>query len=124
MRHPVRAQAVSGTIGLVNEAETTGKHRVARLSAGEQYLRSHLPMTVVTALIVIAVGFVAWDRWRRGALIFGSAALVAAAFRLCLPTVQVGLLAVRSRPFDVAALTALGSAIVFLAATINTLGVN
>ncbi|KQY33691.1 hypothetical protein ASD42_14755 [Nocardia sp. Root136] len=94
------------------------------MSAGEQYLRSHLPMTVVTALIVIAVGFVAWDRWRRGALIFGSAALVAAAFRLCLPTVQVGLLAVRSRPFDVAALTALGSAIVFLAATINTLGVS
>ena len=102
----------------------TGRHRVARLSAGEQYLRSHLPMTVVTALIVIAIGFVAWDRWRRGALIFGSAALVAAAFRLCLPTVQVGLLAVRSRPFDVAALTALGSSIVFLAATINTLGVN
>jgi hypothetical protein len=34
------------------------------------------------------------------------------------------LLAVRSRPFDVAALTALGSAIVFLAATINTLGVS
>lgn len=119
-----RPQAASGTIGPVNKAETTGRHRVARLSAGEQYLRSHLPMTVVSALIVVAIVFVAWDRWRRGALIFGSAALVAAAFRLCLPTVQVGLLAVRSKPFDVAALTALGSAIVFLAATINTLGVN
>ncbi|GGN86525.1 MULTISPECIES: DUF3017 domain-containing protein [Nocardia] len=108
----------------MNKAETTGKHRVVRLSAGQQYLRSHLPMTVVSALILVAVVFVAWDRWRRGAIIFGSAALVAAAFRLCLPTVQVGLLAVRSRPFDVATLTALGSAIVFLAATINTLGVS
>lgn len=120
----VHPPAASGTIGPVNKAETTGKHRVVRMSAGEQYLRSHLPMTVVSALIVVAVVFVVWDRWRRGALIFGSAALVAAAFRLCLPTVQVGLLAVRSKPFDVAALTALGSAIVFLAATINTLGVN
>ncbi|MFC4124851.1 DUF3017 domain-containing protein [Nocardia rhizosphaerae] len=94
------------------------------MSAWEQYLRSHLPMTVVSALIVVAVVFVVWDRWRRGAIIFGSAALVAAAFRLCLPTVQVGLLAVRSKPFDVAALTALGSAIVYLAVTIDTAGVS
>ncbi|GGK56710.1 DUF3017 domain-containing protein [Nocardia camponoti] len=107
----------------MNKAETTGKHRVVRLSAGQLYLRSHLPMTVVSTMIVIAIAFVVWERWRRGALIFGSAALVAAAFRLCLPTVQVGLLAVRSKPFDVAALAALGSSVVFLAATINTLGV-
>lgn len=107
----------------MNKAETTGKHRAVRLSAWQQYLRAHLPMTVVTVLIVIAVVFVAWDRWRRGAIIFGSAALVAAAFRLCLPTAQVGLLAVRGRAFDVGALIAFGSAIVFLAATINTLGV-
>lgn len=94
-----------------------------RTSPGAQFLRCHLPMLVVTAVIVLAVVLVAWDRWRRGALFFGGAALLAATFRLCLPTARVGLLAVRSRPFDVAALSLLGTAIVFIAATINTLGV-
>ncbi len=91
-------------------------------SAG--FLRCHLPMVVVVAVILVAVVFVAQDRWRRGALFFGGATLIAAAFRLCLPTVRVGLLAVRSKPFDVGALTLLGGSIVFLAATINTLGVS
>ncbi|MET7768575.1 DUF3017 domain-containing protein [Nocardia sp. NPDC005366] len=80
-------------------------------------------MVVVTLVIVLAVVFVASDRWRRGALFFGGATLLAAAFRLCLPTARVGLLAVRSRPFDVAALGLLGSAIVTIAATISTVGV-
>ncbi len=92
-------------------------------SAWGQFLRCHLPMVVVTLVIVVAVVFVAQDRWRRGALFFGGATLLAAAFRLCLPTARVGLLAVRSRPFDVAALTLLGSVIVTLAATITTIGV-
>lgn len=94
-----------------------------RNSLGGQFLRCHLPMVVVTAVVVLAVVFVAWDRWRRGALFFGGATLLAAAFRLCLPTARVGLLAVRSKPFDVAALSLLGAAIVFIAATINTLGI-
>ncbi|WP_051132856.1 DUF3017 domain-containing protein [Nocardia paucivorans] len=80
-------------------------------------------MVVVVLVIAVAVAFVAWDRWRRGALFFGGATLLAALFRLCLPTDRVGLLAVRSKPFDVAALTVLGGAIVLIAATINTLGV-
>ncbi|MEV0293358.1 DUF3017 domain-containing protein [Nocardia sp. NPDC050710] len=80
-------------------------------------------MVVVTLVIVLAVVFVASDRWRRGALFFGGATLLAAAFRLCLPTARVGLLAVRSKPFDVAALSLFGSAIVMLAATISTVGV-
>lgn len=92
-------------------------------SWGAQFLRCHLPMVVVGLVILVAIVFVASDRWRRGAFIFGGAALLAAAFRLCLPTVRVGLLAVRSKPFDVATLSLLGSTIVFIAATINTLGV-
>lgn len=92
-------------------------------SWGAQFLRCHLPMVVVGLVVLVAIVFVASDRWRRGAFIFGSAALLAAVFRLCLPTVRVGLLAVRGKPFDVAALSLLGSTIVFLAATINTLGV-
>lgn len=80
-------------------------------------------MVIVALVILVAVVFVASDRWRRGAFFFGGATLLAAAFRLCLPTVSVGWLAVRSKPFDVATLSIFGSAIVFLAATINTLGV-
>ncbi|WP_244467463.1 DUF3017 domain-containing protein [Nocardia vulneris] len=91
--------------------------------AGAQFLRCHLPLVLVTLVILVAIVFVAQDRWRRGALFFGGATLLAAAFRLCLPTARVGLLAVRSKPFDVGALTLLGSSIVFIAATINTLGV-
>ncbi|WP_431964542.1 DUF3017 domain-containing protein [Nocardia sp. bgisy134] len=80
-------------------------------------------MVAVMLVVLVAVVFVASDRWRRGALFFGGATLLAATFRLCLPSARVGLLAVRSKPFDVGALSLLGSAIVFLAATINTLGV-
>jgi hypothetical protein len=80
-------------------------------------------MLLVVAVLVVAAVFLVQDRWRRGAYIIGGATLVAAALRLCLPTVRVGLLAVRSRPFDVGAYTALGGVIVALAATINSLGV-
>lgn len=89
-----------------------------------RFVRCHLPMLIVGLVIVVAVVFVAQDRWRRGALFFGGATLLAAVFRLCLPEVRVGLLAVRSKRFDVAALTLLGSAIVFIGVTINTLGVS
>lgn len=110
----------SARIGGVTDVESPAGRKP---SAGEQFLRCHLPMVVVTLVIVLAVVFVASDRWRRGALFFGGATLLAAAFRLCLPTARVGLLAVRSRPFDVAALGLLGSAIVTIAATISTVGV-
>lgn len=90
---------------------------------GGQFLRVHLPMVLVAVVVAVAVVFVAGDRWRRGAFFFGGATLLAAALRLALPTARVGLLAVRSKPFDVAALTLLGSAILFIAATISSLGV-
>ncbi|MEV0252121.1 DUF3017 domain-containing protein [Nocardia sp. NPDC050712] len=80
-------------------------------------------MVLVAVVVAVAVVFVAGDRWRRGAFFFGGATLLAAALRLALPTARVGLLAVRSKPFDVAALTLLGSAILFIAATISSLGV-
>ncbi|WP_460700194.1 DUF3017 domain-containing protein [Nocardia thraciensis] len=80
-------------------------------------------MLFVAAVLLVAVLFVAQDRWRRGAFVIGGATLLAAALRLTLPTVRVGLLAVRSKPFDVGAYTVLGAAIITLAATINTLGV-
>ncbi|AHH15868.1 hypothetical protein DUF 3017 [Nocardia nova SH22a] len=88
-----------------------------------RFLQVHLPMLLVVVVLLVAVVFVAQDRWRRGAFFIGGATLLAAALRLCLPTARVGLLAVRSRPFDIGAYTVLGGAIVVLAATISSLGV-
>lgn len=107
----------------MSDAETISTGEPGTRTRAARFLRCHLPMVVVVLVIAIAIAFVAWDRWRRGALFFGGATLLAAIFRLCLPTDRVGLLAVRSKRFDVAALALLGSAIVFIAATINTLGV-
>ncbi|MCX4097217.1 DUF3017 domain-containing protein [Nocardia sp. alder85J] len=81
-------------------------------------------MSLVVAVLVVAVVFVAQDRWRRGAFVIGGAILLAAVLRLCVPTARVGLLAVRSRPFDVGTYAVLGGAIVTLAATISSLGVD
>ncbi len=86
-------------------------------------MRDNLPMLLIAAVMVVAVVFLAWDRWRRGTFFFGGATLLAAALRMVLPTERVGLLAVRSKPFDVIWLTVLGSAIIALAATISSLGV-
>lgn len=86
-------------------------------------LRNQLPILLVAAVLVVAVVFVAQDRWRRGAFFLGGAPLLAAALRLLLPDARAGLLAVRGKPFDVAAYAVLGGAIVALAATISSLGV-
>ena len=82
----------------------------------------HLPMLVVVLVVVVAVVLVLADRWRRGALVFGAATLLAGGFRLALPEARVGLLAVRGRRFDSAALLFVGTAIVALAASIDPLG--
>ncbi len=82
-----------------------------------------MPMLLVVAVLVVAVVFVAQERWRRGSLFIGGAALLASVLRLFLPQVRAGLLAVRSRPFDVVAYAVLGGTIIALAATISSLGV-
>jgi hypothetical protein len=94
-----------------------------RTNSVGRFLRANLPLLLVAAVLVVAVVFVAQDRWRRGAFFVGGATVLAAVLRLCLPTARVGLLAVRSRPFDVAAYAVLGGAIITLAATISSLGV-
>ncbi|WP_282779531.1 MULTISPECIES: DUF3017 domain-containing protein [unclassified Nocardia] len=101
-------------------AHAAPESRSSRIGAS---IRTHLPLILVAAVLVVAVVFLAWDRWRRGAVFIGGAALLAAAFRMLLPTEQVGLLAVRGKWFDVIALAALGSAIIVLAATVNPLGI-
>jgi uncharacterized membrane protein YjjP (DUF1212 family) len=82
----------------------------------------NLPIVAVSVVVLAALILVLADRWRRGAFIFGCAALLAAVLRLCLPETRVGTLQVRSRVFDVLALGCVGGAIVFLSLSIDPLG--
>lgn len=79
-------------------------------------------MVAIAAVILVAIVFVLAERWRRGSFVFGVATLLAAGFRLILSDERAGLLVVRSKTFDVAALTAVGGAIVWLAISIDPLG--
>jgi predicted ABC-type sugar transport system permease subunit len=81
-----------------------------------------IPFLAVIALVVVAAVFVIFDRWRRGAFVFGSAALLAALLRALLPSSRVGLLEVRGRFADVVAMTVAGVAILWLATSIDPLG--
>lgn len=92
------------------------------LTRWARFVRSHLPMVAVTGVLIGACVLIAMDRWRRGASVLGAAVLLAAVCRLVIPEVRVGILAVRSRGFDVAALTAVGTAIIILATTIDIHG--
>lgn len=90
-----------------------------------RFLRScalHLPLIIIGAMMALALLLVVVDRWRRGAFTFGVATLLAAWFRLILPDDQAGLLAVRSRKFDVAALAVFGGVVVWLTLSIDPLG--
>ncbi len=87
-----------------------------------QFLRRNLPMVAVLLVVAAAFVLVLADRWRRGALILGGAMLLAAVLRAVVSPDRVGLLAVRGKGFDVAAMTVVGAAIIALAASIDPLG--
>lgn len=78
------------------------------------------PVLVVCAgvLLGLVISVVGPDSWRLGGLVIGCALLVGAAIRIVLPAREVGLLQVRSRGFDIAALTIGGVAIIALAIAI------
>jgi hypothetical protein len=61
--------------------------------------------------VLVGLAFIAEDHWKQGLSLMGVTLLAAAAARLLLPASRLGLLVVRSRPFDVAALALLGIAI-------------
>lgn len=71
------------------------------------------PMLAVTALVALGLLLTAFDLFRLGTLIVGSALLAGAALRWVLP--GVGMLAVRSRFTDIVTYGVLGLAIVLLA---------
>ncbi|MDN5757370.1 MAG: DUF3017 domain-containing protein [Tomitella sp.] len=82
----------------------------------------HLPLILIGLGLFVAIVLVAVDRWRRGTVLFGLVTLVAAAVRLVMAPDRVGVLAVRSRLFDVAILAALGGLIIWLGLSIESLG--
>ena len=67
----------------------------------------------VTALLVVAL-----DGFRLGCILLGASMAFAAVARMVLPARRVGLLVVRSRPFDVLVLAVMGAALVILAVSI------
>nr|WP_038169646.1 DUF3017 domain-containing protein [Tomitella biformata] len=82
----------------------------------------HLPLILIGLGLFVAVVLVAMDRWRRGTLVFGIVTVGAAAIRLVLSEDRVGVLAVRSRLFDVATLATFGGLVIWLGASIESLG--
>lgn len=94
----------------------------AALDAIRRFAREQWPILLVSMVFLVALGLVIADRWRRGALVVGIAVGIAAALRLALTDETAGLLAVRSKTFDVGALGAVAAAMVYLALTIDPLG--
>jgi uncharacterized membrane protein YjjP (DUF1212 family) len=72
------------------------------------------PAAVVLGLIAIAFAIVAADHFRRGAVLFSAAVVLAFFLRLMLPSRDAGLLAVRSRTVDLVVLGVLGLALASL----------
>ena len=84
--------------------------------------KRQLPLAAV--LVVAAIGMVVLsvlaepENYRIGLSIVAASLVLAAVARVILPARRVGLLAVRSRPFDVLALSAVAAAIVVLAVSL------
>jgi len=92
---------------------------VRRPSSEPSTARSHRLWPLLVVLIGVAAGLVVAivgeDSWRLGSLIIGAFLAIGAAIRLALPPAEAGLLQVRGRAFDVAALGLASLAIIALA---------
>jgi uncharacterized membrane protein YjjP (DUF1212 family) len=73
---------------------------------------------VVVAVAAAGLVVMAFGPWRRGVVVVGIAMLLGAATRLTLGELRAGMLRVRSRWFDVAALTGVGVLLLLLARVI------
>lgn len=78
------------------------------------------PLLAVLGGGVVGLALVGFDHFRIGCLLLGLSVLFASLARLVLPARRVGLLVVRSRAFDVLALTTMGIALVVLAVIVPT----
>ena len=73
------------------------------------------PLLSVLGGSVVGLAAVGADHFRSGCLLLGGSVLLGSLARMVLPARRVGLLVVRSRAFDVLALTSMGLALVVLA---------
>lgn len=98
--------------------------RVQRIRRARQIrlLLIQLPYVIVFIGVVLAAGLVLFDRWRRGAFVFGSALVFGAFLRTFIPTAKGNLLQVRGRVFDVVAMASVGAMMLWLATSIDPLG--
>lgn len=103
---------------------TTSGDRVRRLRHARRVRRYivQIPFVLVILGLLVAMGLVIFDYWRRGAFVFGAAMLSGALMRALLPSQRAGLLQVRGRFFDVVAMAALGGILLWLSTSIDPLG--
>ena len=80
------------------------------------------PILLVGLFLIVAFALVAGGYWRRGALVMAIGVGVAAALRLILTEERAGLLAVRTRTFDVFTTGSVSAAVLYIAWTIDPLG--
>ena len=85
-------------------------------------VRAQWPVLVVGLIFLVAFVLAGANFWRRGALLIGIGVGVAAALRLALPDERAGLLVVRSRGTDFLTTATVGTAMVYIASTIDPLG--
>lgn len=80
------------------------------------------PIMVVGLIFVAAFVLAGANFWRRGALLIGIGAGVAAALRLVLSPEKAGMLVLRDRGLDFATMTTAATVMLYIAATIDPLG--
>ena len=105
-------------------ADARPGHR-GRRAADSSRLRAvlvQLPYLLVMLGVLAAALLVMFDRWRRGSFVFGAALLVGAVLRAFIPSSQAGLLQVRGKSFDVTVMATVGGVMLWLAASIDSLG--
>ncbi len=85
-------------------------------------LRLQWPVIAVVLIFVVAFTLAAANFWRRGALLIGIGAGLAAVLRLALTDDRAGLLVVRSKGIDFATMASVAAAMVYIAWTIDPLG--
>jgi hypothetical protein len=85
-------------------------------------LRAQWPILLVGLIFVMAFVLVGANFWRRGSLLIGIGVGVAAVLRLVLTEERAGLLAVRSKGIDFVTTAMVGTAMVYIASTIDPLG--
>lgn len=80
------------------------------------------PIVAVGLIFVAAFVLAGANFWRRGALLIGIGAGVAAVLRLVLSEERAGLLVLRDRGLDFAAMASMSTVMLYIAATIDPLG--